>query len=169
MRFCGTAEQMAQVWVIQLLHMHMWPREFVPGAVLSRDESSASEDGLMWTEQQRRCAGENQRASHYESVSAQGAALLKRDSQMLEAPHSHPCSVSIQLPFQRERKHAVHAALEVMIAGWLQYCRGRKRECVGYIEVKCNLWSLYHRLWKTILHWYKSFMYIEEKSIGVFV
>lgn len=40
-------------------------------------------------QRQRRCAGENRRASHYESVSAQGAALLKRDSQTLEVPDSH--------------------------------------------------------------------------------
>lgn len=68
---------------------------------------------LMWTEQQQQpsCAGEHRRASHYESVSAQGAALSKRDSQTLEVPHSHPCSVSIQLSFRWERKHAFHAAL----------------------------------------------------------
>lgn len=83
-------------------------------------------------------------SSHYESVSAQCTALLKRYSQMLEVSHSHPCSVSIQLPSRRERKHAVHAALEVMMARRLQYCHGWKRECIGllYTEVKRDLWWL---------------------------
>lgn len=106
----------------------------------------------------------NRRASHYESVSARGAALLKRHSQMLEVPHSHSCSVSIQLPSPMREKTCSSCSFRgddcemitilSWLKGWMRWSIMKWNVISGHFITDCE------KQFNIYVHWIRGDWYI---------